>query len=98
MAKQLFSIVGRTLENDPVVAGIFRFKESYGMPLVVIFDNLQNRSMVPSWFHLLEEAKKAGVNQEKFMTELEYSIIDIYGMDYWKKVSEIIAMPKRKGR
>ena len=90
MTKQLFSIVGRTLENNPVIAGIFRFKESYGMPLDVIFDNLQGRSMVPSWFHLLKEAKRAGVNQEKFMTELKYSIISIYGMKYWKKVLKFI--------
>jgi len=90
MPKQLFSIVGRTEENNLVISGIFRFKETHGMTLDVIFDCLKDRNMVPSWLHLLEESENAGVNFEKFMTELEYSIINVYGKKYWSKISPLL--------
>ena len=74
--------VGVTTDNRPVVAGVMRFRETYGLPLGVIFDVLERRGFVVSWLHLLDEAHKIGVNESKFGAELRTAIIDVYGKEY----------------
>ena len=86
--KNLFEIVGKTEDGRLVVSGIYKFKESYGIPLDFIFEEIEKNNMIISWPHLIREAKECGCNMSKFMTELEYSVLDIYGKKQWEHIKK----------
>ena len=90
--KNIFTIVGQTKDNKPVISGILRFKESYGLPLEDIFDKVNLDGFVISWYHLIDEAIAMGVNKSKFGNELHTAILDAFGKEYldkiWDKVKE----------
>jgi len=91
--KQLVKIVGKTSDDRLVLSGLFRFAETYGLPLEIIFQLLKDNNMIPSWSHLLEEAKKAQVNMERFKRRLQDNIVDIYGRDYYHEIARRLINP-----
>ena len=82
----LLKIVGKTIDNKLVISGIFRIKETYGLPLDVIFERIIEQDFVISWLDLIKEAQVVGVNKEKFITELEYAVISEFGKEYWEDI------------
>jgi len=90
--KILFDVVGKTDDGKLVISGVMKFRESYGLPLVYIFDIIKNNNMVISWYHLIDEANIIGVNFDKFLSELKSAIIDVFGIEYfnliWGKINE----------
>ena len=86
MGKQLLEIVGKATDGRLVVSGIYRFKETHGLPLDMILESVNSKNLIPSWLHLVREAKDAGINISKFMTELESSVVLVYGKEYWGEI------------
>lgn len=84
--KNPFEIVGKTTDSKLVISGVLRFEETYGLPLEIIFEYLQENNLVPSWLHIMEESRKQGVNESKFLTKLETCVVSVYGKDYWSKI------------
>jgi hypothetical protein len=82
-----FNIVGKTPDGQLVISGLLRFEETYGLPLEDILEYVKNNNLVPSWFHVIDEAKKQGVNIHKFLTKLESCVVVVYGRDYWSLIS-----------
>jgi len=88
--KNPFTVVGKTTEGQLVISGILRFEETYGLPLEDILEHLKERNIVPSWLHIMNEAKLQGVNQEKFLTKLEACAVSVFGKDYWAVISPFL--------
>jgi hypothetical protein len=88
--KNLLNIVGETINGDPVISGIMKFRESYGLPLEDIFEKVKNEGVVISWYDLVDEAKSIGVNKEKFIPEIKTAILDVYGNEYLETVWDYI--------
>ena len=85
--KCILNIVGKTTNNKLVISGVIRFKETYGLPLDVIFQVLKNNGFAISWFDLIKEAMQTWIKAEHFMPELKTSIIDVFGLEYYSIVS-----------
>jgi hypothetical protein len=88
--KNLLKIVGKTTDNKLVIAGVYSIKETLGLPLDIIFERVIAQDMVVGWIDLINEAKNAGVNLEKFMTELEYAVRSEFGKEYWENIKNYL--------
>ena len=95
----LVSVVGKTPNGNVVLGGIYRFMETYGVPLDIICEFLkdQNPEMIVSWFHVLNEAMVAGTNMERFKERLKTDIIFVYGNEYWEEIANIINKAESAG-
>jgi hypothetical protein len=86
--KQLFGVVGKTLEGQLVVSGVLRFEETFGLPLADILVVIKNNNMIPSWIHLRKESEAQNSNPERFSDKLRIAVTDVYGIDYWEFVKK----------
>ncbi len=84
--KNIFDIVGETTDGKLVIKGILKFEETYGLPLEDILEYMKENDFVPSWYHLIDEAKIQKVNMNKFLTKLETCIVTVYGKSYYKLI------------
>lgn len=82
-----FDIVGKTTDGKLVISGVLRFEETFGLPLEIIFEYLQENNLVPSWLHIMDESRKQGVNESKFLTKLETCVVSVYGKEYWSIIA-----------
>ena len=74
--KLVIKIVGRTVDNKPVVGGVYQFRATYGAPLDFIFEKLKENGMIPDFWELYNEVPTSK------RSELRMAIIDIYGTEY----------------
>ena len=79
---RLIQVVGKTVEDQLVLSGLYRYFETTGLPLSDIFEEIKNKNMVPSWNHLYEEMVKAGMNHDRIISRLSLDIFDVYGREY----------------
>lgn len=86
----MFRIIGRTKDNKNVVAGVYKFYESVGLPLADIFAFLKSKQCIPSWLHFCQEAINAGMNINRIINKLEEPLVDIYGGAFTKIVLNTI--------
>lgn len=86
----MLQISGKTEDGRLTVSGVFSFYETQGVPLSVIFDELQNRNMVPDWISLYLETWAIGMMPDRVMSFLSESIYDVYGSDYRDQVIETL--------
>jgi hypothetical protein len=85
----MFNIVGRTVGEDggkTVLAGVYRFYETEGLPLDTLFEILQGKNAIPCWVSLYKEAGAAGMKHERILSRLETAISDIYGASFKDRV------------
>jgi hypothetical protein len=75
----MLHIVGKTDRGHLVIGGVYQFMETYGMPLDAIFDSLNNNGMIPSIYHLQNDAARAGANVERFNERIRLAWLDSYG-------------------
>ena len=86
----MLKISGKTEDGRLVVSGVFSFYETQGIHLSVIFDELNNRGMVPDWVALYLETWAVGMMPERVMSMLSESIYDAYGADYRDRVIQTL--------
>lgn len=65
--------------NTEVVAGVFQFYDTQGLPLDVVFDVLKSNNKMPNWLSFVSDAKSAGWKNKTIKTRLSESISDVYG-------------------
>src|SRR5688572_28584362 len=82
----MFTIVGKTTDDKIVVRGVYRFFETHGLPLEIIFDLLKERNMIPDWINLVEEAELAGMKFSRILSKLEDPIADSWGYEFSRVV------------
>ena len=75
-------IVGKTTEKKIVVANVFLLFDTYGLPLVTIFDFCKENDFVISWLDFYNEAKLAGWEHKTIISRLSDSICDVWGDEY----------------
>ena len=76
MAKKLFDVVGTTAEGKPVVAGMYTFYETQGLPLEMLLDKIREEGLQPSWPHTYVEMLLAGIESSRAIGRLEAIIVD----------------------
>jgi hypothetical protein len=57
----MIEVCGRTTDGRPVVHGVFRFRETYGVPLELLCLELHRRGLQIGWLELAAEMSAAGV-------------------------------------
>lgn len=82
MSKIILKPVGKTTDDKIVVAGVYEFYETYGLPLDSLFDSLNQKNQIPCWISFYKEAKFAGMKHERILSKLEESISDVYGKEF----------------
>ncbi len=82
----MFTITGKTVEGQLVLAGVYKFYETHGLPLDVIFDLLQARNSIPDWSAFHSEALKAGMKHDRIISKLAEAISDSFGAAYRDEV------------
>jgi alanyl-tRNA synthetase len=77
-----FLQTGITTDNKICVSNVYRFYETEGLPLEVIFDLLKNHNMIPDWIEFVKEASAAGMTKRSILSKLEEAILDSYGKEF----------------
>jgi hypothetical protein len=76
--------------DKPVMSGIYKFYETHGLPLDVIFSLFIEKGYVPDWIDLYKSAKNAGMKHDRIISKLEESISDSYGKEFCEKVISVL--------
>ena len=71
--------VGKTSDGKTVVAGVFKFYETHGLPLDSIFDCLISKNCIPDWLCFYVEAVSAGMKHDRIIEKLSAAISDSFG-------------------
>lgn len=72
-------IRGQTTDGKMVLAGIFKFYETEGVPLDIFFQLMQERNAIPCWKSLYREAREAKMTHERIISMLDSAISDSFG-------------------
>ncbi len=72
----LLWISGKTIDEKPVISGLYRYYETYGIPLDLIVDLLLQNGLVPNWRDTLSEMLKAGMNERNALNMLRDIMVD----------------------
>ena len=75
-------IVGKTSSGDVVVSNLFKFFDTYGLPLEDVFLLCKKSDLTPSWLHFYQEAVNGGWTHETIINRLSTSIFDAHGKEY----------------
>lgn len=78
----MIQVVGRTTDGKDVVAGVFRFYETEGLPLDILFESLLLKDCIPDWTSFYREALSAGMSPERIFAKLEPALLDVYGAEF----------------
>ena len=78
--------VGITTDGKAVMKGTFRFAETYGLPLDMIFMLMDERNQIPCWVSFYREATKAGMKHARILSKLSEPMGDIYGPKFTQHV------------
>jgi hypothetical protein len=86
--KDMFVQVGQTTDGKAVCKGIFKFYETNGIPLDVLFDLLDKQDIMISWCDFYIEAISAGMEHNRIISKLEEPICDVWGKKFFDVVKE----------
>jgi hypothetical protein len=77
----MITVCGKTEDGKSVVYGIYRFFETEGVPLDVIFEILKLKNAIPDWMAFVKEATAAGMKPSRIISMLDTAISDSYGLE-----------------
>ena len=72
-------MVGMTQDGGLVVAGVYRFVETHGVPLDVTLERLREHGMTPDWWDVYREAEAAGMKRARILAKVGVAALDVYG-------------------
>jgi hypothetical protein len=78
----MLKIIGRTVDDKLVLAEVYKFYSSTGLPLEMIFDVLQAQRAVPCWMTFVKEAQEAGMEYSRILSRLDEALVDSYGPQF----------------
>ena len=79
-------IIGKTTDGKSVVTGIFKFFDTTGIPLFVLFELCEQNNWLPSWIHFYEDGKKQGWEHKTIINRLQEGLSDCYGKEFSDQV------------
>jgi hypothetical protein len=88
-------VVGKTEEGQLIVAGVYRYYETTGLPLDVMFDCLRQKGAIPDWLTFYVEAVRAGMKHERILAKLDPALVDAYGFAFRDVVIERLELVTR---
>ena len=86
--KNSIVVIGEAKDGKQVLSNVFRFYDTVGLPLTVVFQILDDKGFLICWSSFFQDATKAGWKPETILSRLEESIVDVYGKGFWLKVRE----------
>lgn len=80
--KKMLHQTGQTVDDKMVLAGTYKFFETHGLPLDVLFICYMERNAVPDWMELYQSARLAGMQHDRILSKLEEAISDSFGKEW----------------
>ena len=74
--------VGKTTDGKDVISGVFRFHETEGLPLDILFEALLLKNALPDWMLFYKEALASGMTPERIFAKLDPALCDIFGSEF----------------
>lgn len=96
-AKYVLPKVGTTTDGRTVVAGVYEFHETYGMPLEFLFFWLSENNMIPDWLDFYRWAINNNMRHKRILIKLKDPIEDAYGVDFAAEVFSTLNKLKEIG-
>jgi alanyl-tRNA synthetase len=86
MSNDYFTPTGQTTDGKVIVDGVWKFYETEGLPLDVIFDCCIKKGWIPDWIKLYTQMIASGMKHERILSKLEVAICDSFGKDFSEAV------------
>lgn len=84
--KSLLKQVAITIDGKIVLAGLYKFYETVGLPLDVILHCFQQKNVIPDWVDFYTSALAAGMEHDRIISKLEEAVSDAYGKQWADEV------------
>lgn len=84
--RSLLAIVGRTEDGRDVFGGVYRFHETTGLPLAVVFDAVRASGGIVAVDAFMTEARAAGMTGSRAASKLREAVIDSLGPESWARI------------
>jgi len=78
-------IVGKTEDGKKVVNGVFKMKDTFGLPLEMTLNLLDKQGMTVDWISFWKEGIQAGWKPEAVLLTIETAVGDVFGSQYRKE-------------
>jgi len=78
----MFTLTGYTTDGKSVYGGVYKFYETHGIPLDIIFNIFIERDWIPDWIDIYKSASYGGMKHDRIISKLEEAISDSYGKEY----------------
>ena len=79
-------IVGKTEDGLKALAGIFVYRDTHGLPLMLIADSLKRHNYIIALDHFVREAVEHGWSKSKAIADLREYILYEHGVSEGVKV------------
>jgi alanyl-tRNA synthetase len=80
--KAQFIQSGITEDNKLVFSNVYKFYETHGLPLDVIFNIFLDKGYLPDWIDFYKSALSAGMQHTRIISKLEEAICDSFGNEF----------------
>lgn len=84
--KSLPTKIGETIDGKNLVGNVYKFYETNGLPLDIIFTCCIQKNWMPCWMTLYKDMRLAGMEHSRIISKLEESISDSYGKEFCDQV------------
>ena|SRR5579885_1614453 len=81
-SKTGLSQTGITPEGKRVMNGVYKYYETHGLPLDVLFTVFIRKDWIPDWISFYQEARAAGMEHSRILSKLEEAISDSFGKEW----------------
>ena len=68
MAKKGIEVAGMTVDGKPAFKGVFKLQDTFGLPLILMWQQLFDDGAVIAWDHYIQDAYKAGWSKAKVIS------------------------------
>lgn len=69
-------VLGKTDTGAPVIGGVFKLYDTYGLPLWAVLDQCAVRGLVIGWQAFYRDARAAGWKHKTIMTRVRADLTD----------------------
>jgi len=78
MAKMRLKMVGKTTDEKFVLGDVFKFKDTYGIPLSVVAQVMVDNNLRVPWLELVADMRAHGIREETIKQEVKEMIDILY--------------------
>jgi alanyl-tRNA synthetase len=81
---------GKTSDGKIVVRGLYKFFNTYGVPLEDILFVLEKKGIIPDWIDFYDDCIRHGMNRRTVMSKLEVAVGEIFGPRFKERVIDTL--------